>query len=807
MKQLTLDVGIASIGWAIVSKKGNVKAGSRIFPDAKSGRESNQSRRAARLMRRGYRRKAKRRADTLAIIRSIHPGFDPEGHPDIEREALIKAIITPGAPTPSLDQLACAFQRFAKSRWPQYSRTLPKRTEREDQFIQVWVIAERTYPDRFTPDVATRLLQAIFFQRPIKDGDRAKCQLFRHHGDKAPLVGWTHEPELQRFAILSDLSNLTIGIGSTDNLLCEYPDIIEDLETRCFETGMSWREIAEHVKEVIGKGVVFRGIDGQKKVGRNGIGPAKLETIDEEGNSTKSTASMSVEAAVMIYHQMKADRCRAATAKKTLIDAGALSAPLTAKDIKRGDRTLTITELMDMAGRITDPTIRAIYHQVEMLVNELIARFGKPERIVIEAQKEIGRSIEDIEKAMAREREKHIERQRENRARNAAMGTKARFARLCAIRGDRCFISDRPAAEVGHLIADSIGGTLEMANLIPIDPAINKEMGNRTPYEAFRKTEYWSIIQRKLQALEDEVKALKPPKGTKGTAWTIYHRAKHQFDFFAWRFQSNARETHQRNFRPGSLDDLRWIENLLFLGVAPICDNIRIVSGRTTERIRREILGMDKDRRDHRHHALDALAIMLANPLKPWDLKSSNSLGIPLGRIKQAFADAVVSQKQDHSLRTALHKENAIPKTKRGAAYRKIGTGASERVVDTQSKAYCEVWALPNGKWEAVVVSSFDAAQKNYRQGIDHRPHPAARLVMRLFKSDLLGIGGKIYRVQELLGSGSIYLVDHRFAGTIRDARAVCKTGVNVDFFSKGGDSLRKAGARLVSIRKSWVGS
>jgi len=43
-------------------------------------------------------------------------------------------------------------------------------------------------------------------------------------------------------------------------------------------------------------------------------------------------------------------------------------------------------------------------------------------------------------------------------------------------------------------------------------------------------------------------------------------------------------------------------------------------------------------------------------------------------------------------------------------------------------------------KWEGVVISSFKANQSDFQPGMTYRPHPAARLVMRLQKNDCVEV-------------------------------------------------------------------
>ncbi len=76
-----------------------------------------------------------------------------------------------------------------------------------------------------------------------------------------------------------------------------------------------------------------------------------------------------------------------------------------------------------------------------------------------------------------------------------------------------------------------------------------------------------------------------------------------------------------------------------------------------------------------------------------------------------------------------------------------------------------EVYAFPPGhgkadKWEGVVISRFEANRENFKPGQTRRPHPAARLVMRLQINDCLemehGGGRKLYRLQKIGRSGQM---------------------------------------------------
>ncbi|MCY4132593.1 MAG: type II CRISPR RNA-guided endonuclease Cas9 [Nitrospira sp.] len=89
-----------------------------------------------------------------------------------------------------------------------------------------------------------------------------------------------------------------------------------------------------------------------------------------------------------------------------------------------------------------------------------------------------------------------------------------------------------------------------------------------------------------------------------------------------------------------------------------------------------------------------------------------------------------------------------------------------------------EIYEYPKGhkkasQWQGVVISRYEANQDSFRLGYTQKPHPAARLVMRLQIDDCVEIeqGGlkQIMRVQKLSRNGSLDLAPHNEANV--DAR------------------------------------
>jgi len=134
-------------------------------------------------------------------------------------------------------------------------------------------------------------------------------------------------------------------------------------------------------------------------------------------------------------------------------------------------------------------------------------------------------------------------------------------------------------------------------------------------------------------------------------------------------------------------------------------------------------------------------------------------------------------------------------------------TGNPYKVVKLDSNHRADLWRLPDGKAVLKVVSTFDAARdamaraQGDRPPKDLRPHPAARLLFRLHKNDVLaegvGEGRRFLRVVKMR-DGEVTLAPHNEAGNLkaRDANAD-------DIFRY----VTVRAARLVEIgaRKVWV--
>lgn len=111
-------------------------------------------------------------------------------------------------------------------------------------------------------------------------------------------------------------------------------------------------------------------------------------------------------------------------------------------------------------------------------------------------------------------------------------------------------------------------------------------------------------------------------------------------------------------------------------------------------------------------------------------------------------------------------------------------TGKAYKAYEGDSNWGIEIYCLPRvtsekaGKWKGVVISRFAANQKSFKPGHTFRPHPAARMVMRLQINDCVQMqkiesdNAKFYRLQKFDRSGRMEFVELHEANVDRRNRS-----------------------------------
>ena len=117
-----------------------------------------------------------------------------------------------------------------------------------------------------------------------------------------------------------------------------------------------------------------------------------------------------------------------------------------------------------------------------------------------------------------------------------------------------------------------------------------------------------------------------------------------------------------------------------------------------------------------------------------------------------------------------------------------------------------EIYEYPDGhtkagQWDGEVLSRYEANQKGFRPGQTKKPHPAARLIMRLRINDCVEITKdehrQIMRLQKLSQNGTLTFAPHNEANV--DARNRDKND-SFEYFSKTASTLKGSNARKMHI-------
>lgn len=478
-----------------------------------------------------------------------------------------------------------------------------------------------------------------------------------------------------------------------------------------------------------------------------------------------------------------------------------------AKDQPRNDE--------ERYGKIANPTIHIGLNQIRVVVNALIRKYGRPTEVVIELARDLKQS-----------REKKLEeqkRQAENQKRNQRIRTE--IARILGIAEDRVSRTDlhkwilweelnrkdaanRPCPYSGVQISAAmlLSPQVEIEHILPfsqtLDDSLNNKTvamrqanrikGNRTPWQAkddFAKQGWdWASIEQRARLMPSA-------KGKRFSATGLQDWLKEDSDFLA-----------------RALNDTRYLARIAVEYLKLVCpgSGVRVIPGQLTAILRgkfglNELLSgnAEKNRNDHRHHALDACVIGITDQGMLQRFARASQATYEQGQINKLVADMPqpwpnyrahvaralahiwVSHKPDHGFEGAMMEATAYGIRKDGSIKQKRnadGTPAGREVrqliritepnqaqrhgLDAQGQArpyigyiggnnYCiEITRQDTGQWLGTVISTFDAYQIERQQGLKQLRHPTQGqnglpLVMRLVAGDTVRMKVKTNKDQE----------------------------------------------------------
>lgn len=331
-------------------------------------------------------------------------------------------------------------------------------------------------------------------------------------------------------------------------------------------------------------------------------------------------------------------------------------------------------------GRLTNPTVHIGLNQLRRLVNRLIKRYGRPDQIAIELAREL--KLDDERKREINTRNRQNRDAAELRSKKLTdIGLPDKGANRTLLKLweelNRDNVLDRRCIYTGQQISIEMlfSGAVEVDHILPFSATLDDSNGNkllcmreanrdkrkRSPFEAFGHRSDWEEIAARASRLPREKR---------------------------WRFEPDAMSRFEKEggFLARQLVDTQYLSRLaheylsvLYPGSGEGSGRVWVSPGRLTEMLRRSwglnsLLpdhnlggGADqpKNRRDHRHHAIDAVVIavtdrhllqkisreaglrgheaanrMTADLPTPWDGFSDE--------IRHVVRDIIVSHRPDH---------------------------------------------------------------------------------------------------------------------------------------------------------------
>lgn len=528
-----------------------------------------------------------------------------------------------------------------------------------------------------------------------------------------------------------------------------------------------------------------------------------------------------------------------------------------AKDNPRNDE--------ERYGKIANPTVHIGLNQVRVVVNALIRRYGRPAEIVVELARDLKQSREQKQEAQ--------KKQADNQRRNARI--RERIAETLGISTERVRASDIQKwilwEELSFDVADRrcpysgvqisaamlLSEQVEIEHILPFSKTLDDSLNNRT------------VAMRQANRIKGNRTPWAARADFEAQGWSyegILQRAERMPLRKRYRFAPDGYErwlSEDKDFLARALNDTRYLSRVAAEYLRLVCPGsaTRVIPGQMTAMLRakfglNDVLGLDgeKNRNDHRHHAVDACVIGVTDqgllqrfadanaqareggltrlvesmPL-PWDTYRDH--------VERAVRHIWVSHKPDHGFEGAMMEETSYGIRKDGTIKqrRKADGSAGREVtnliriaepaqparhgVDGEGRPlpykgyvggsnYCiEITRNAQGKWEGEVISTFKAygivraagwvQLRNPTQGQNGQP-----LVMRLVIGDSvrLEVEGReqTMRVVNINGNNG-----QMFMAPVHEANVDARNRDKQDAFaytSKYAGSMQKAKARQVTI-------
>ncbi len=338
-------------------------------------------------------------------------------------------------------------------------------------------------------------------------------------------------------------------------------------------------------------------------------------------------------------------------------------------------------------GKVTNVTVHVALNQIRKLVNEIIKEYGafKITEIIVEVTRDLGKSREELNKIKSEQTKNRTENERINNilktefpVPNPSYNDRLKYKLWLELGEDslsrKCIFSGKP---IGH--SDLFNGTVEVEHIFPLSRTYDDSFANKTL--AFKEVNHYKGNRSPFEAFGNN---------TNGDyAWDkIFDRARILPKFKRWRFEQGAIEKYlekndKGDFIARQLTDTAYIARATRQYLTAICNpyKIWVTPGRLTAVLRHQwglnhFISDDgtKDRKDNRHHLIDAFVIGLTERGIIQKISTLTARNFDLGKdkfkmpelpisLKTAFKDCfdsvIISNRPDRSHGGCFFKETA----------------------------------------------------------------------------------------------------------------------------------------------------
>lgn len=453
-------------------------------------------------------------------------------------------------------------------------------------------------------------------------------------------------------------------------------------------------------------------------------------------------------------------------------------------------------------GKIANPTVHIGLNQVRRVVNTLIQRYGRPTEVVVELARDLKESREQRQET---QRQQALNQKRNERIRQEI--AKARRVNEHDVRGweiekwilweelstdvaSRCCPYSGQQISASKLLSDEV----EIEHILPFSRTLDDSKNNKT------------VSIRAANRIKKNRTPWEARADFEANGWKyedILNRAKNMPNLQKrQRFAQDAYEKwlgENKDFLARALNDTRHLSRVAKAYLSLVCpgSGVRVIPGRMTAILRRH-LGLndivkdnngEKNRCDHRHHAIDACVIGITDQGLLQQFANANKRAKDGGverlvqdfqppwptywaHVQRAIENIWVSHRPDHGYQGGMMEDTAHGIGKDGRIRQRDGKREIQNVIPISEASqpkrhgvdsagnplpykgyvggsnYClEIFKNEKGKWEGEVISTFRAYQIARKEGEarlrdKHFAQNGKPLVMRLMRNDVVCLGG-----------------------------------------------------------------